>query len=76
MNRPSLNDADYHAACPGFTATYDAFVAEWKDEPDTPYYLVLADFSRQIISLLETGDLPRLHAAFEPIERPHADGDE
>ena len=64
------------AACPDFASIYDAFVAEWKDEPDTPYYLVLADFSRHIISLLQIGDLPQLHAAFETIERLHTDGDE
>lgn len=63
------------AACPDFTATYDAFVDEWKGEPETPDYLALADFSRHIISLLETGDRPRLHAAFETIERLHTDGD-
>ena len=63
------------AACPDFAATYDAFVAEWADEPETPYYLALADFSRHIISLLETGNRQQLHAAFEAIERLHCDGD-
>lgn len=63
------------AACPDFAATYDAFVAEWKDEPETPHYLALADFTRYVISLLETGDRQQLHAAFETIERLHIDGD-
>jgi len=62
-------------ACPDFAATYNAFVAEWKDEPETPNYLVLADFSRHIISLLETGDRQQLQAAFDTIERLHIDGD-
>lgn len=64
------------AACPDFATTYDAFVAEWKDEPPAPHYLALADFSRQIISLLESGDRQQLNAAFETIERLHTDGDE
>jgi hypothetical protein len=64
------------AACPAFAATYDAFIAEWKDEPETPYYLILADFSRHIISFLDTGDRQKLHTAFETIEQLLADGDE
>jgi hypothetical protein len=63
------------AACLDFAATYDAFMTEWKDEPETPYYIALADFSRHIISLLEAGDRQQLHAAFEAIERLHIDGD-
>jgi hypothetical protein len=63
------------AACPDFAATYDAFVAEWKDEPETPYYLVLADFSLHIISLLLAGNRQQLQTAFEIIERLHTDGD-
>lgn len=64
------------AACPDFAATYDVFVAEWNDEPEAPHYLALADFSRHLISLLQTGDRQQLHAAFETIERLHTDGDE
>lgn len=63
------------AACPDFAATYGAFVAESKDEPEAPYYVALADFSRHIIALLESGDQQSLHAAFETIERLHTDGD-
>lgn len=64
------------AACPDFATTYDAFVTEWKDEPETPHYLALADFSRHVISLLETGNRQQLHVAFETIERLNMDGDE
>lgn len=64
------------AACPDFTAAYDAFVAEWQDESETPHYLALADFSRFMISRLEIGDRQQLDAAFEMIERLHVDGDE
>ncbi|WDQ15417.1 DUF7674 family protein [Rhodopirellula sp. P2] len=63
------------AACPDFTATYGAFMAEWEDELENPYYLALADFSRYVISLLETRDRQQLHVAFETIERLHIDGD-
>jgi hypothetical protein len=50
-------------------------VAEWNLEPETPHYLALAEFSRHIISLLQTGDRQQLHDAFETTERLHADGD-
>jgi len=63
------------AACPDFAATYDAFVSEWEEEPETPYYLALADFSRHVISLLEIRDQQQLQAAFETIERLHTDGE-
>ncbi len=64
------------AAFPDFAATYDAVVAEWKDEPETPHYLALAEYSRHIISLLQTGDRPQLQTAFEAIERLLTEGDE
>ena len=63
------------ATSPGFTATYDAFLAESNHEPETPHYLALAEFARHIISLLQTGDRQQLHEAFETIERLHTDGD-
>jgi len=64
------------AACPDFAASYELFMAEWKDEPQIPHYVALGDFSRHIISLLETGDRQQLLAAFEMIERLHTDGDQ
>lgn len=64
------------AACPTFAATYDAFAAEWKDEPQPPVYLALADFSRHVLGLLHTGNQQQLQTAFDAIERLLAEGDE
>lgn len=61
--------------CPKFARTYESFVAEWQDEPETPYYLLLADFSRYLINLLEGGKRKELSAAFRLIELLHTDGD-
>lgn len=63
-------------ACPGFAPTYDSFVREWRDEPEVPYYLALADFSRYLIALLESGRREELDTAFVAIERLHKQGDE
>ncbi|ADB15368.1 hypothetical protein Psta_0682 [Pirellula staleyi DSM 6068] len=63
------------SSCPAFAADYDAFVAEWKDESEIPYYLALGGFAQYVISLLETADRLRLQAAFEMIERLHIEGD-
>ncbi len=59
---------------PGFAAAYDAFLAEWQDESETPYYLALADYSRYLIALLGGGAREQLHAAFDTIERLNTEG--
>lgn len=61
--------------CPNFAPTYDSFVAEWQDEPETPHYLLLADFSRYLITLLDNKKQKELNAAFALIELLHTDGD-
>ena len=63
------------ATCPDLSATYDSFAAKWQDELESPCYLALADFSRYVISQLETGNRHQLHVAFETIERLHIEGD-
>ncbi len=62
-------------ACPGFAPTFDAFLTEWTDETDLPYYLLLADFSRYLIKLLKNDERYELNTAFEMIEKFHVDGD-
>ena len=62
--------------CPGFAGPYDAFLAEWHNEPELPYYLALADFSCHLIALLQTGERSQLDSAFEAIERLHTEGDQ
>ncbi|MCP4778685.1 MAG: hypothetical protein GY880_31100 [Planctomycetaceae bacterium] len=61
--------------CPEFAPACDAFVAEWSDEPEIPYYLLLGDFSRYIVGLLVSDDRKQLRAAFDLIESFHQDGD-
>jgi hypothetical protein len=62
-------------ACPGFAPTFDAFLAEWADETELPYYLALGDFSRYLIKLLENDERDELTMAFKIIEQFHVDGD-
>ncbi|MBX3293691.1 MAG: hypothetical protein KF881_12465 [Acidobacteria bacterium] len=62
-------------ACPGFAPTFDAFLAEWADEPELPYYLPLGDFSRYLIQLLANDERDELITAFRMIEQLHVDGD-
>src|SRR3990170_4357268 len=62
-------------ACPGFAPTFDAFLTEWADETELPYYLSLADFSRYLIKLLENDERDELNTAFKMIEQLHVDGD-
>ena len=62
-------------ACPGFAPTFDAFLAEWADETELPYYLVLGDFSRYLIKLLENHERDELSTAFKIVEQLHVDGD-
>ena len=62
-------------ACPSFAPSFDAFLSEWSDESELPYYLSLTDFSRFLITLLENDDRDKLTAAFEMIERLQVNGD-
>ena len=61
-------------ACPGFAPTFDAFLAEWADETELPYYLALGDFSRYLIQLLANDERDELTMAFKMLERLHVDG--
>jgi hypothetical protein len=65
-----LLDAD-----PGFAPTYAAFLEEYRDEPDLPEYLALADLARHLVARLEAGDTARFDAIFDVVERWHVDGD-
>ena len=56
-------------------AERSAFLNDWREESEVPYYLALADFSRCLIALLDVGNRKVLDAAFATIERLHTDGD-
>ncbi len=62
-------------ALPEFTPKCDAFAEEWSDESELPYYLLLGNFSRYLIGLLESNDRKQLRTAFELIESFLRDGD-
>src|SRR5688572_26372134 len=52
-------------ASPTFAPQWQAFQAEWREEADDlPYYLVLDDFARHLIGMLERGDTADLPAVF------------
>lgn len=66
--------------CPSFQKEWDAFVAEWAEEPYTkkeglPLYLALGDLARHLIVLLEAGDDATLWNVFQVVEAWHVDGD-
>lgn len=59
----------------GFLPTWNAFLEEWTQEKELPYYLVLSDLARYISLLVNRGDIDELKAIFEVIERWHLEGD-
>lgn len=63
------------AADPSFAETWQAFVHEWRDEPDLPQYLALADLARHLIGKMQVGDTSRFDAVFAVVERWHLEGD-
>jgi hypothetical protein len=63
------------AADPSFQPTWDAFVDEWKDEPELPNYLALSMLADHLIDRLEDDDTSRFDAVFEVVERWQTDGD-
>jgi hypothetical protein len=63
-------------ACPSFAPQWQAFEDEWRSEADDlPLYLVLADFARHLIGMVERGDTAELPAVFRAIERLHVEGE-
>jgi hypothetical protein len=63
-------------ACPSFAPQWQAFQDEWREEADDlPLYLVLADFARHLIGMLERGETAALPAVFGAVERLHVEGE-
>src|ERR1700693_1023033 len=63
-------------ACPSFAPRWIAFQDEWREEvDDLPMYIVLGDFARHLIGMVERGDTARLAAIFAAVERLHVEGD-
>jgi hypothetical protein len=63
-------------ACPSFAPQWQAFQDEWREEADDlPLYLVLADFARHLIGMVERGETTGLPAIFRAVERLHVEGE-
>src|SRR5579863_6287654 len=62
-------------ADPTFGPVWDAFLCEWKDEDEQPFYLALADLARHLIGRLERGETAVFDAVFDVVERWHLQGD-
>lgn len=61
---------------PSFEPVWQAFVDEWKADPDgLPHYLVLSDLARHIAALLERGADDELRRIFQVVEAWHVHGD-
>lgn len=55
-------------ACPSFQATWEAFVQEWSDEAELPYYLALCDLARHLIGRLEREEVAGFSEVFLVVE--------
>ena len=61
---------------PSFEPVWQAFVAEWKADPEgLPHYLVLSDLARHIAALLDRGADHELRRIFQVVEAWHVHGD-
>lgn len=62
-------------ADPTFEPKWCSFVAEYADEPELPYYIVLGDLADHLIGQLERGETGAFGKVFDVIERWHVEGD-
>lgn len=63
-------------ACPSFQSKWNAFVEEWKDEPEgLPQYVVLADLARHPVGMLARNETDTFPAVFNVVEQWHLQGD-
>lgn len=61
---------------PAFQPTWDAFVADWREETELPLYLALSELARYLIGRLEANETETFDAVFALVERWHLEGDE
>lgn len=63
-------------ACPSFGPKWQAFLDEWKDEPEEmPLYIALGDYARQLIRMLGRSETDGFPKVFHTIERLLCQGD-
>jgi hypothetical protein len=64
------------AAVPGFLPLWEAFLIEWKNEPEPPpLYLALSDLAHHLAAQMSRGDTAHFPAVFAVVERCHTHGD-
>lgn len=63
-------------ADPSFSGQWQAFLADYSDEPDLPQYLALGDLALHLIDRMRRGDIANFDKVFEVVERWHIEGDE
>lgn len=62
-------------ADPSFGPRWEAFLSEWRDEPDPPLYLALSSLANHMADHLKAGRTSPLDRTFEVVERWHVEGD-
>jgi hypothetical protein len=63
-------------ACPSFEVRWQEFQEEWRDEEiELPLYLVLSDFARHLIEMVERGETVGFPAVFAAVERLPIEGE-
>lgn len=63
------------AADPSFQPRWNAFLADWGDEPELPFYLVLRSLAEHLLKRLEDKDTEGFGRIFDVVERWHTEGD-
>ena len=62
--------------CPSFSPQWQAFQDEYCEEVGKqPIYIILGDFARHLIGMVERGDTADLPAVFAMVERLHVEGE-
>jgi hypothetical protein len=62
-------------SCPSFRPQWEAFQTEWPEAADRPLYIILADFARHLIGMVERNETSALPAIFVAVERLHVEGE-
>jgi hypothetical protein len=63
-------------SCPSFRPQWQEFQTEWDDDKnDMPLYIILADFARHLIGMVERGETTHLPSIFVAVERLHVEGE-
>lgn len=62
-------------ADPSFSGQWQAFLADYPDEPELPQYIALGELAMHMIDRMCRGDVANFDKVFEVVELWHTDGD-